>query len=269
MRYNESYAIDEKPDTPYVSFAFCSGMIQSAFWLCDLNNNDNQAFFMRIHGFTNKLLVILLALMVFIFISKYGIDTNILKGTFSGMIPPEHEVLYRNLTYRSYRNILNNRINIRGIHLEYHYYNVYGNYENHDARLVKISSWKSYSPKGSRFDHFYMYQGLYIYKNKLKDEYINVTPEVPYHRLKAVYDYIDENKKYFFSGPKYIGFEHWDHRDINQIGYNEYGFQLSFTIPGETLEYWTILKCNDKPDPVLEGLLSILENEVVCDYKKN
>jgi len=93
--------------------------------------------------------------------------------------------------------------------------------------------------------------------------------------LDVILSYLETNHEYFFNGSEYEGL------DIPYVTYfpsfkNE-KYQFTFAIfdpifvdssyTSEHLPAWAISKCMDEPDPILQGLIDILETNFISQFE--
>ena len=79
--------------------------------------------------------------------------------------------------------------------------------------------------------------------------------------------YLEQHHEYFFDGSEYDGldipYESWGAhiRGANNC------FSLSIYEPENNFDAWTISKCSDDPDPILQGLCDIMETNFMSVFE--
>jgi hypothetical protein len=95
--------------------------------------------------------------------------------------------------------------------------------------------------------------------------------EIDTEDVEEIFDYISlpENRTYFFNGDEYYGLQQPFPSPgmlINN-GDFKYIFTLAFSYPDESLNVWSISKGTNEPDAIWQGLIDIIEENIISQFE--
>lgn len=210
-------------------------------------------------------------------IKKHDKSVLILDG-YSGKgatLQKTYSADYSPLTNVILTSVLGNTQEFSNISILYsHSFNF--NPESHSKDLLNLSL------DAGQFGVSNLYESVDNYYGSLSKEFQTTSPPVSDYLDKSftkneaqeIMNYIldpehPERQQYFFSGDEYEGHETpYRSRGVHLCaGY--YIFTLAIYEPNKQTDAWALSKCCfDEPDPILQGLINILENNFISQFEE-
>jgi hypothetical protein len=169
------------------------------------------------------------------------------------------------LTYEKFQNVISNEDNCSEFFIGY---SIHPDEEPAILRSLFLKS--GICRDSNRFSDLLTFIGKYNRYNDLVDPPETTLLEETFTNqqvIQYIISYLEQHNEYFFDGLEYTGLE---------IPYESYGslindgenrFLLSIYEPENCNNAWTISKCSDNPDPILQGLLDIMETNFMSVFE--
>jgi hypothetical protein len=201
---------------------------------------------------------------------KYVDDYGRKSSSLETSIVPPHYVTYHSLNADKFQDILNDNQLISSAMVAFGAYTNYDQYNHYHK--VKLLGLEFLQPSyGNEYSAGNVYEGSYDYyfdenlpyPHKISAEREFLASDVNEH----IMSYLSEHADYFFDGSEYtqVGQDPYVSSKMYIITGN-YVFAMMFGIPDMEDHYWAITKASDNPDPILQGLINILESEFIAPF---
>jgi len=93
--------------------------------------------------------------------------------------------------------------------------------------------------------------------------------EHSFSEVNVIFNYLDKYNDYFFNGDEFKGIRLQDSGGVSPIflKMKSHMIALQVNVPDDKPVVWLISKSADEPDPILQGLIDILEENFISQFE--